>query len=306
MLAGILIAGGALLWIGALDIFKNSRTYVTFSDSSVEGLDTGTRVKYLGLDIGEISSLSLVPSHRLVRILMSLKSDFKVQEWMAVQKQFGGITRGNYLGIVQAPQNLQQVTPKIDFATRYPVIPSLPGQVEQAMQTAEKVFGKLQSLNIDKLISEWEAVARHADAVFTAGNLQEAGKNIETVSRRLLALSDAIAGDQNAAKWNKILADITAAADSARKATARIESQMAGIPPGKVADISKQADNTIREIEKASKSVDAQISQAMRLLQQDMEQLNRTLIKFENLADSLRQQPGRVLTQPQQQEPFTK
>ena len=72
---------------------------------------------------------------------MSLQGDFKVQEWMAVQQQFGGITRGNYLGIIQAPQNLQQITPKIDFATRYPVIPSVPGQVEQAMQTAEKIFG---------------------------------------------------------------------------------------------------------------------------------------------------------------------
>ena len=50
------------MWIGALDIFKSNRTYVTFSDSSVEGLDTGTRVKYLGLDIGEIRAFRWCPA----------------------------------------------------------------------------------------------------------------------------------------------------------------------------------------------------------------------------------------------------
>ncbi len=304
VLSGIVIGLGALFWISTSTLFKSTHTYVTFFDTSVQGVSTGSEVKYLGMAVGRISSMKLVTGKQLVEIKMSLNPHFKVKDWMAAQLQFGGITSGKYLGIVKAPDNIQKVTPKIDFSTQYPVIPSVPGQIEKAMSALKNVYSDVQSLDIGDLVTQWEQVAKHANALLAGGALEKAVKNIDAATRRIDKLTGAIADEQSVGKWHQTLSDVTAAAQSARKAASSLENQLAKIPSGQVSDISSQTDKTLKTINQSTRDVQSQISQAMVLLQENMRQLNQTLTEFQDLAQSLRQQPGRILTQPEQEEPF--
>lgn len=306
VLTGFIIGAGAIFWVSASYLFKSTHTYVTFFNTSIQGINTGSEVKYLGLGVGRISGTRLLTEKQLVEVKMDLKAHFKVKDWMAAQMQFGGITSGRYLGIVKAPEDIERITPKIDFPTKYPVILSMPGQIDEAISALKNIYGDVQSLNIGQLVNQWGEVAKNANHLLAGGPLEAAVKDIQTSTKRIEDLTRTVAGKQSVDKWHQTLADINAAARSARKAASNLENQLAKIPPGQVSDISRQTDQTIRTIDRSTRSIKDRIIQAMTLLQENMRQLNQTLIQFQNLAESLRQQPGRILTLPEQEGPFKK
>ena len=137
VLCGAAIVIGGLLWIGATQILEKTKTYVTYFDKSIGGLNTGSSVKHLGIKIGRISSISLVRHDTLVRVEIKLKPDFEVKKDEAAVLEMAGITGGDYLSITKAPANIETVTPKIDFPTEHPLIPSAPGKIATLESSVE-------------------------------------------------------------------------------------------------------------------------------------------------------------------------
>jgi phospholipid/cholesterol/gamma-HCH transport system substrate-binding protein len=81
---------GILIWIGTSDFFKHKETYATFFNVSVGGLSEGSAVHYLGLKVGEVTSVKLAPDGKLIMVLLKMQPDFKVGKNMAIAPELGG------------------------------------------------------------------------------------------------------------------------------------------------------------------------------------------------------------------------
>lgn len=74
------IAGGAvllalLLVVGASEWRKETTTYTTLFDESVQGLEVGAPVKYRGVTVGSVAGVDVAVDHRLVRVDMAVERE---------------------------------------------------------------------------------------------------------------------------------------------------------------------------------------------------------------------------------------
>lgn len=304
VLAGAIIVVGSLIWIGAAHLLQSTRAYETFFKYSVRGLKAGSEVDYLGLQIGQVSSISLARNGRLIKVVMKLDKNFKVKGNEAVEMKLAGITGGHYLAIVKAPQNLQEITPKIDFPTHYPVIPSAPGTISEIENTLEDIFKKIQDLNTQGVFASLAEAGKNAGDILKNKDIPETLNNLKEASASLKTLLSGIGRPENVSRINQGIENFATASSSVRKAGASISRQIEAIPPNSLAEVAERMEKAARETEQVVGSMGTQMEQTISLFQQSAQQINQVLSDLEGLVQSLRTEPGRILKQPSGSEPF--
>ena len=58
VITGTMIAVIIIIWVGAADFFMSGNTYVTYFDESVQGLQADSAVKYRGVEVGKVKSIT--------------------------------------------------------------------------------------------------------------------------------------------------------------------------------------------------------------------------------------------------------
>ncbi len=142
VLAGVVIAAGAAVWLGASKYFKPTGVYVTFFDESVNGLERDAPVKFRGVTVGRVSHIGVAPDGRLVEVELSLTPDFMVTPSITSQLQSAGITGIKYVGLdVGRPQMKgRTLAPKI--AVEHPIIPSEPSDFKELVESLKDLQEK--------------------------------------------------------------------------------------------------------------------------------------------------------------------
>jgi ABC-type transporter Mla subunit MlaD len=298
------IGMGALIWIGVAHFFEPTRTYVTFFNVSVEGLQSGAPVNYLGVKVGHISWIGLASDGRLIRVVMNLRPDFKVGESMAAELAQEGITGQRYVSIGEAPANIKEVTPKIDFSVKYPVIPSRPGEMTEIKNALETLYEKVESVDLEGLVAEWKKTAVQVNTLLSQKDIPETLRNVKEISADLKTLLSALGQPGTTQEWKKGFENLSAAVAAVENTAEDLEAQLAAIPPNTLADISKRMDHMVQFGETSIHSLNSQINQSLVLFQESVYQVNRLLADLRTLVQSLKEEPGRILTRPQGSEPF--
>lgn len=75
VVASAAVAIGALIWLGANRLQRETLEVVTFFDEPVDGLDPGSPVKYLGVTIGQVKTISLAEDTRHVKVTTEIFVD---------------------------------------------------------------------------------------------------------------------------------------------------------------------------------------------------------------------------------------
>lgn len=304
VLSGAAIVISGLLWIGVAHFLESTKSYVTFFDQSVRGLNTGASVDHLGIQVGRVSSISLAQDGRLVRVVMELDPAFKVKENEAVEMKLAGITGGHYLAIVPAPKNLEEATPKINFPTKYPLIPSAKGTITQIENALEEAFKKFQGINAQGFLTSWADVGQNLNQILTKRDIDETLDNLKEASAAIKTLLTGVGRPETVKELNAGIENFSAAASNARKASADLSTQIEAVPPDSFAKIAERMDKTAKEAEQVVGSMSGQVDQTLSLFQQSAHQMNQVLSDLKGLVQSLREEPGRILKQPSGSEPF--
>jgi ABC-type transporter Mla subunit MlaD len=295
---------GTLIWIGAAQFFRHTQSYVSFFNESVAGLAIGAEVSYLGVQVGRVTSIGLAPDGRLIRVTLALKPDFKVDHAMALQLGLQGITGQRYLKIGPAPANIGQLSPKIDFPTRLPVIPSYPGELASIEQGLEKALKRIESVDIEGLVNAWEKTARDADALLAGGDLKKTMANLRQASSDLTALLGMATEKGAPQKWRKGFKDLASATAATRRASEALAAQLDALPPNTLGELGKQMNHMVATGDKTVANMNRQVDRSLALLRQSLVQVNRLLAEMTQLMQSLRAAPGRILNRPGTSEPF--
>jgi len=75
VLSGIVLAFAVMIWLGATDWNRTTRTLVTYFDESVQGLEVGSAIKFRGVSVGTVSEISVASDLRHVRVTSLVYED---------------------------------------------------------------------------------------------------------------------------------------------------------------------------------------------------------------------------------------
>ena len=280
------IGTGSLVWIGVGQFFQPGNTYVTFFDTSVGGLSRGAQVSYLGIKVGRVVSYGIAPDRNLVRVVLELSPDFKVDDSLAIGLAQRGITGQRYLEIGKAPAHIDQITPKVTFPVHYPVIPSRPGELATIEQALKQLYQKIEGVDFEALAGTWTQAAQDADSILADQDIQETLKNARKISQDLKKIIGFLGEKGGPEELKKSLNDLSRTLAATQKASEALAQELGAIPHGSLAKLTKDMDQTVEASQEA------------------LFHLRQLITELKELVETLRQQPGKILTEPQEPEPF--
>src|SRR4030042_4203415 len=89
---GILIGMVAVVWLGASKYLEKGKTYVTYFDESVQGLQLDSAVKYRGVEAGRVERIRVAPDNRLIEVVMKINLRGNIEHDYVAQLKAAGIT----------------------------------------------------------------------------------------------------------------------------------------------------------------------------------------------------------------------
>mgnify|MGYP006291002023 FL=1 len=298
-----------LFWIGAQDYFQSTATYAAYFDTSVQGLGAGSKVTYLGLDVGRVESLNLVSKggKDWIQVVMVLDSEFRVEDNMVVRRELKGVTGQCRLSIVQSGEEKEELNPDIDFSGPYPVIPTMPGRMEQVEKALGDLYNQAKSLDIPGLVAEWTATARTARKALDREDIDSALKSMETAFADVSRVSNRLeqaATSLTDGNLDATLKNLAASSQTMRRITASVEQSLSELEPDAVPHTLQSLNQTLHTVDKSVQSTQTRIDESLRHFQQGMIRLNQVLSEIQDLARTLRTEPGRIFSRPGTRDPF--
>ena len=121
---GLIMAVVAIVWLGASKYLQKGTLFVTYFDESVQGLSVDSNVKYRGVNAGTVRSIQVAPDQNLIEVVMKIFMKGGDEKNLAAKLKSAGLTGVVYIELDRKGEDEISLSPKIDFPTEYPVIPS--------------------------------------------------------------------------------------------------------------------------------------------------------------------------------------
>jgi ABC-type transporter Mla subunit MlaD len=319
---GLLIVGGvalliALLWFLGGNQIRHGTLYESYFSESVQGLEVGANVKYLGVTIGRVTEIGLVSAEyggngalspeqetsRLVFVRFEVDASrigrvpdtqTAVALGLRVKLASQGITGLSYL--------------ELDFvnAARYPplqvpwrptaeYIPSVPSTFAQVQDAAQQLLAKLNGLDLEGISTQLSALVGDLRAELKSGDLHDTLTEATALLRTTRQMVQAV-------DLPGMTAEIKQAAGSVRDTMQGERMQKllanAALAIERFATVSSQLPALIASIQATSRRAGngtADIEQSLVPLLRDMQ---ATVQNLREATESLRRYPAQVFGQP--------
>ncbi len=190
VVAGVLIILTTIIWLGANHFLQENIKFVTYFDNSVQGLETGSPVKYLGVPVGSISKINLAPDGKLVEVVMDINKSLAINDTMRIKAEMAGISGGKFLQIYYPNDPvIGNMNPQFIFEPKYKYIKSTPSgiqEIELALREAMNNLMKIKTGEIsDATISFLESTTQFFSNEKLYGIIAELQNSSITLSKVL-------------------------------------------------------------------------------------------------------------------------
>jgi phospholipid/cholesterol/gamma-HCH transport system substrate-binding protein len=173
VILAFLIAAAAVVWINASKFFEQGNRYVTFFNESVQGLSKDSEVKYQGVTVGRVESIRIAPDNKTVAVTMLINLRDNLPERVVAQLSMTGITGLMFVNLVPRQPDEPNLSPKITFATEYPVIPSKPSEISQILTGVKEIVESVNKGNLEKTIKEFREAAEAARSLLERKDIKQ-------------------------------------------------------------------------------------------------------------------------------------
>jgi phospholipid/cholesterol/gamma-HCH transport system substrate-binding protein len=183
VITGVVLGVVAVIWVGATSYFQKGTTYVSYFDESVQGLQVDSSVKFRGVEVGMVKQIRVAPDNHLIGVVMKINMRDDLQNNAVAQLKAAGIT-----GIMFVELNLKQagepdLSPKIDFPSEYPIIPTRPSEMHRLMTGASEIVKKFSEVDTKAISDQMIATAKAMEDLLK-------GKQMGSIMTRLDAAAD--------------------------------------------------------------------------------------------------------------------
>ena len=198
LVCGIGIALLAFIWLGMSRYFEKGRFYVTYFNESVQGLDKDSPVKYRGVSVGRVHSISVAPDSKLVKVVLKIETGMVLDINMVAQLKSVGITGSVFIELDQKKRDEPDRSPPLSFPSEYPIVGSKPSEFGQILSGIDEILNKIKGLDLEGIAAK---IKSNLDTVETA--VQEA--NVKGLARKFERSLDQLNQILDGHQWDKIL-----------------------------------------------------------------------------------------------------
>ena len=194
IIIGTIIGVIGVVALGVGTIFQKKVLVETYIDESVQGLDVGSSVKFRGVPVGKVETISLTsaeyPTKRryvLVRIGLTTTifqaplSDAgspsfttEIEKGLRVRLASQGLTGAAYIEAdYQDPARNPPL--EIDWHPRYPYVPSTLSRIAQLSESLEKILRSAEDIDVGRLVAGLEKSLQTITKVAEGANFDKLG-----------------------------------------------------------------------------------------------------------------------------------
>jgi phospholipid/cholesterol/gamma-HCH transport system substrate-binding protein len=298
---GIAFAILVTIWLGMSRFLEKGRFYATYFDESVQGLDVDSPVKYRGVFTGRVESISVAPDSKLIKVILKIDSDQKLDQNIVAQLKSVGITGSMFVELDQKKEGQPDQSPHLSFPSEYPIIASKPSEISGLMGGINELLNQIKSLDLDEIVGKIKTTLDNINQTVDDANVQRISKKIESSIESM----ERILADH---RWNKILASADSAGDSLNSLLDKADRTLVrvqGIITGKeqtiktaIDDFSQAVKNANLFLNKGSSLVsgtDASISELMDHLLIAAQNLEKASENLNQLMELLSDHPSQLL-----------
>ncbi len=178
---GMLIGLVAIVWLGASKYFEKGGTYATYFDESVQGLQKDSTVKYRGVDVGRVERIRVAPDNDLIEVVMKVNLKGELQRTHIAQLKPAGITGIVFIELDRKEPGEQDLSPKLNFASEYPIIASKPSDIKQILAGVEGVLENLKKIDAEGISEGIVSTVANLNGVITKVDQALAEKKLDEV-----------------------------------------------------------------------------------------------------------------------------
>ncbi|QTN31354.1 MCE family protein [Akkermansiaceae bacterium] len=315
-LVGLLIVAAALVLLGAGKYFEKTHKVLLYFDKSVNGLQVGSDVRFGGVGIGRVSSISVIidpaGNRKIIPVVVELTAkdlksvggagagtlDFSTKAGVAMavrqglragMKQQSLVTGQLYIEFDIVP-NVQGFTYAQPGEPEYPVVPTIPTEIDELISGITDGLKKINDLDLGGLIMEMRDVLKGAKEQIGGLDLKEMNENLTAITSDVREITSDGRIKESLANLDQALKDI-------REISAKGNENMEPL----LADIREVAEKTkvsLDQIEKATAELSKVTDPRSPLLLDfqnllhETEAASRTL---RELSNDLKRNPGSLL-----------
>jgi paraquat-inducible protein B len=214
-LMGLLIAAGSLVLLGAGKYFEETHKLLLYFDKSVNGLQVGSDVRFGGVRIGRVSSISVIidtmENRKIIPVVVELTdkelnsvagSGQSMLDFSSMEGVRRAVDRGLRAGMKQQSLVTGQLYIEFDIVpdaegftydepgeVEFPVVPTIPTEIDELISGITDGLKKINDLDIEGLMTEMRDVLKGANAQIKELDLKEINDNLTTITRDVRGLT---------------------------------------------------------------------------------------------------------------------
>ncbi|MGZ3493460.1 MAG: MlaD family protein [Thermodesulfobacteriota bacterium] len=178
---GVLIGLIAVVWLGASKYFEKGGTYATYFDESVQGLQKDSTVKYRGVDVGRVEKIRVAPDQDVIEVVMKISLKGELQRTHIAQLKPAGITGIVFIELDRKQPGEQDLSPKLTFASEYPIIASKPSDIKQILAGVQGVLENLKKIDAEGISKGIVLTVANLNGVITKVDTALAEKRLDEI-----------------------------------------------------------------------------------------------------------------------------
>jgi phospholipid/cholesterol/gamma-HCH transport system substrate-binding protein len=314
VICAIVIGVIGVVVLGGGKFFQKKNLIESYIDESVQGLDVGSAVKFRGVLVGNVETITLTSveystRRRYVLVRAGISSNVfqfplndpaspsfvaEIEKGLRLRLAPQGLTGQAYL---EADYLDPRRNPplEIDWRPRYPYVPSAQSRITQFSEAAERIMRNLEQVDIQRLTGTMENALKTIDKLASGANLDKVTTQAVTLLTEVRdtnrQLKDIVGGAdlQNAVK------DAAATAGTARQILERADKPLNQL----MADLPKAAESINRlvqrldEVSSTLPDTNTQFRQTVqqlnRLVSSQQRDVERTVENLRSMSDSMKE-----------------
>lgn len=207
-LVGLIIAAVAVVLLGAGKLFKSTHNILLYFDKSANGLQVGSDVRFGGVRIGSVKSISVLIDRKENRKVIPVVVELGEKELGLISTEEGGgidfsspdgvnkaVSEGLRAGMVQQSLLTGQLYIEFDIVPgtqgfvyksqstpRYPIVPTIGTEMDALISGISDGIKKFNALDL-------ESVSRELKEVLTGAKTQLAELKVKEINENILAIT---------------------------------------------------------------------------------------------------------------------
>lgn len=288
IIVGTIIGVIGVVALGVGTIFQKKVLVETYIDESVQGLDVGSSVKFRGVQVGKVETISLTSveyatKRRYVLVRIGLAPQIfladagspsfvtEVDKGLRVRLASQGVTgaayiEADYLDPARNPPL------EIDWHPRYPYVPSTRSRITQLSESLEKILRSFESVDVGRLVDGLEKSLKTITKVAEGANLEKIGGQANAFLTEVRDTNRQLKELIGSNEVKSVLKDSAVAASGARQIIERAQGPLNQM----LTDLPRAAESLERMV-KRLETVSADLPETSAQLRQSIQRMNRLI-----------------------------